>query len=56
MGLIKQRRQRRLRKEATIAAQKREVRLRKQMGYTRMEIAAQMNLPESSILKLYKDA
>lgn len=39
MGIIKQRRQRRLRKEAAIAARKREVRLWKARGLTRAEVA-----------------
>jgi len=56
MGIIKQRRQRRLRKEAAIAARTREVRLWKARGLTRAEVADALDCPESSINKMYKDA
>ena len=54
MGIIKQRRIKKARKEAKIAARNREVRIRRDQGYTLKEIAEELNLKESTVRNIIK--
>lgn len=54
MGIIKDRRIKKARKEAAIAARNREVRIRRDQGYTLKEIAEELNLKESTVRNIIK--
>ena len=54
MGIIKQRRIKKARKEAKIAARNREVRVYRQNGYTFKEISELMGLKESTVRNIAK--
>ena len=54
MGIIKQRRIKKARKEAKIAARNREVRIRRDQGYTLKEISELMGLKESRVRNIIK--
>ncbi len=56
MDIIKRRQQKNLQKQAAKDARLREIRLWKEKGYTRADIAEKLGVPESSINKMYKDA
>lgn len=54
MEIIKQRRIKHARKKAAIAARNREVRIRRDQGYSIKEIAEQMDVKESTIRNIAK--
>jgi len=55
MGFIKNRKIKHARKKAMYEARKREVRYWKMKGLSRAAIAARIDVPESSILKIYDE-